>query len=75
MLYFQNPENLPVERLTLSVSDAGVLRKIKALVSGLSIFLLNNLVQYSVAVCIFIKATDGPRFGIGAIFNKTILAP
>ncbi|KAI8439146.1 hypothetical protein MSG28_012999, partial [Choristoneura fumiferana] len=28
---FSNPDNLPVERLTLSVSDAGVLRKIKAL--------------------------------------------
>ncbi|KAI8439148.1 hypothetical protein MSG28_012999 [Choristoneura fumiferana] len=27
----RNPDNLPVERLTLSVSDAGVLRKIKAL--------------------------------------------
>lgn len=31
--FLQNPDNLPVEKLTLSVKNAGVVQNIKALVS------------------------------------------
>lgn len=41
-MFLQNPENLPVEKLTLSVTNAGVVREIKALVSND----LNNIVQH-----------------------------
>lgn len=60
---FQNPENLPVENVIISVSNAGVVQNIKALVSC-------NITSQFLGIPIFVHCpimSEGVQIGLGQL--------